>query len=72
MNYVKTLSLLNKDTVDIAGGKGASLGEMLKVGIPVPPAFVVLASAFEKFIEKAGITADIYSTLNHVNHNDIN
>jgi len=41
--------LTNKDTA-IAGGKGASLGEMTQVKLPVPPGFVVLASAFDKFM----------------------
>jgi pyruvate, water dikinase len=32
------------------GGKGASLGELLKAGIAVPPGFVVRTEAFERFI----------------------
>ena len=43
-----------KDTA-IAGGKGASLGEMTQAGIPVPPGFVVLTKAFEAYIEETGI-----------------
>jgi pyruvate, water dikinase len=30
------------------GGKAASLGELLRAGIPVPPGFVVTAAAFER------------------------
>ncbi len=41
--------LSNKD-LKTAGGKGASLGEMVGAGFPVPPGFVVLASAFDKFM----------------------
>jgi pyruvate,water dikinase len=43
--------LTNKDTAT-AGGKGASLGEMTNVKIPVPPGFVVLVSAFNKFMQE--------------------
>ena len=50
--------LTNKDT-KIAGGKGASLGEMTQVKIPVPPGFVILSSAFEKFIEATDINVEI-------------
>lgn len=51
MDNIKNFKeLKNKDTA-IAGGKGASLGEMTQAGIPVPPGFVVLASAFDKFMK---------------------
>ncbi len=49
-NIKKFKELSNKDT-KIAGGKGASLGEMTNAKIPVPPGFVVLASAFDKFMK---------------------
>jgi pyruvate, water dikinase len=32
------------------GGKGASLGELTRAGISVPPGFVVCTTAFEKFL----------------------
>ena len=34
-----------------AGGKGASLGELLRAGIDVPPGFVVTTAAFELFLK---------------------
>ncbi|MBM3934190.1 MAG: phosphoenolpyruvate synthase [SAR202 cluster bacterium] len=43
---------VGKDDVDIAGGKGASLGEMTRAGFPVPPGFVVTTSAFKEFMER--------------------
>ena len=30
---------------DLLGGKGAGLGEMSKIGLPVPPGFVIPTSA---------------------------
>ena len=48
-NFVLSFTQLTKKDVAIAGGKGASLGEMTRAGIPVPPGFVVLASSFERF-----------------------
>jgi pyruvate,water dikinase len=33
------------------GGKGGSLGELLRAAIPVPPGFVVRTQAFERFLE---------------------
>ncbi|MDP8960804.1 MAG: PEP-utilizing enzyme, partial [Actinomycetota bacterium] len=37
----------------IAGGKGANLGEMANVGLPVPPGFVVIADAYLEAMERA-------------------
>jgi pyruvate,water dikinase len=44
------------------GGKCASLGEMLKAGIAVPPGFAVTTGAYEEFLERSG-TGGIISEL---------
>ncbi len=49
-DHIKHFKELRKEHVAIAGGKGASLGEMFNVGIPVPPGFVVTAEAYKKFV----------------------
>ncbi len=72
MTFIKTFKQLGKGDAEIAGGKGASLGEMSNAGIPVPPGFVVLSGAFDYFLEQAGIKADIDSLLAQVNHKDVN
>jgi phosphoenolpyruvate synthase/pyruvate phosphate dikinase len=69
--YTKNFESLTKADVLDAGGKGASLGEMTKAGIPVPPGFVVLSSAFEKFLEETDLNVEIDSVLHLVNHNEI-
>jgi phosphohistidine swiveling domain-containing protein len=63
---------LSKQNTDIAGGKGASLGEMTQVGIPVPPGFVVLSTTFETFIKEADLVQEIDAVIDGVNHKDIN
>jgi pyruvate,water dikinase len=45
---------LPPDSTAIAGGKGASLSRMAAAGFPVPPGFVVAASAFHDFLEECG------------------
>jgi pyruvate,water dikinase len=72
MNLTKNFKQLSKKDVPIAGGKGASLGEMTRAGMPVPPGFVVLAGAFERFLEETDIAADIEAILKKVNHKDVN
>ncbi|MCK8610605.1 phosphoenolpyruvate synthase [Agromyces sp. C10] len=37
------------------GGKGANLGEMTSAGLPIPPGFVVTASAYLEAVERAGV-----------------
>jgi len=51
MRYVVWLSEINKESVAVAGGKGANLAEMYNIGLPVPPAFIVTADAYAKFLE---------------------
>lgn len=63
-------SISSKDTLK-AGGKGASLGEMTRAGIPVPPGFVVLSDAFERFIKEMELIAEIEAELDKVNHEEI-
>ncbi len=48
--YTKWLSELSKEDIAIAGGKGANLAEMYNSKFPVPPAFIITAQSFEKFI----------------------
>ena len=50
MTYLNKFNKLGKNDSGIAGGKGASLGEMTQAGIPVPPGFVILADAFRRLI----------------------
>lgn len=49
--YTKNFSEISKDDIGIAGGKGASLGEMTNAGIPVPLGFVVTTKAFKQFFD---------------------
>jgi len=70
--FTKNFKQLTKKDVAMAGGKGASLGEMTRSKIPVPPGFVVLASAFEQFIKETDVDIEIESELDKVNHKNIN
>ncbi len=69
---IKSFKQISKKDVAIAGGKGASLGEMTKAGLNVPHGFVVLAGAFDRFLEKTDLSAEIEAKLQKVKHKDIN
>ena len=59
MDFIKEFGQIGKRDSAIAGGKGASLGEMTQAGIPVPPGFVILSNAFEKFLVKKEMPKDV-------------
>ena len=69
--FVKPFREISKSDAEIAGGKGASLGEMTRAGIPVPPGFVVLANAFERFFAETDLDVEIESILHKVDHRKI-
>lgn len=45
------------------GGKGASLGELTRAGIPVPPGFVITTRAFEYFLESLEAEAPVRAAI---------
>ncbi len=63
MAAVVWLEEVGKDDVSVVGGKGASLGEMINVGAPVPGGFAVTAQAYRDFINRSGIADDIFEAL---------
>ncbi|WP_456434908.1 phosphoenolpyruvate synthase [Methanopyrus sp.] len=63
MKYVRWFEEISKDDVDVAGGKGANLGEMTQAGLPVPPGFVVLSTAYNEFLERTGLEEKIKEIL---------
>jgi len=54
---------VGKGDVNTVGGKGANLGEMTHAGIPVPPGFIVTASAYFDFLERSMLHGKIASWL---------
>lgn len=49
-NYIKWFNEIGKDDIAQVGGKGANLGELTSMGLPVPPGFCVTAGAYDEFI----------------------
>jgi pyruvate,water dikinase len=54
---------LSKEDASLVGGKNANLGEMLRIGIPIPPGFAITTHAYRKFTEETGIVQIIYRML---------
>ncbi|MFA5878151.1 MAG: PEP/pyruvate-binding domain-containing protein [Candidatus Staskawiczbacteria bacterium] len=67
MAHIKNFKNISKRDVGIAGGKGASLGEMIQSKIPVPPGFVILSGAFEKFLKETDVGVEIDAMWDRLN-----
>ena len=57
---------ISKNDIAYVGGKGANLGEMFNMGIPVPPGFCVSAQTYREFIEKTGIVSEMTRLLKNL------
>jgi pyruvate, water dikinase len=56
------LEEIRKEDISSVGGKGASLGEMASIGLPVPRAFVVTAQAFRRFLVETKLEQEIFKS----------
>jgi len=76
MNYKKSarsilwFNEINKNDLQIVGGKGANLGEMYNNDIPVPNGFVVTSTAYFDFINKTSLSHKIRTELTGLNVNN--
>jgi rifampicin phosphotransferase len=59
MSYLRQISEIGREHVDVAGGKGANLGELTRAGLPVPNGFVLTTDAYRAFLDAAGIGTPI-------------
>ena len=70
MSYIAWFKELNKNSIAIAGGKGANLGEMYNLSLPIPPGFVVTAQTYQQFTERTKIKDKILDQLKGLNIED--
>jgi pyruvate,water dikinase len=71
MDYVLDFEAVDKNSLSTVGGKNASLGEMIKAGIRVPPGFAVTTDSYLEFITKAGIGERVYAALSDLDPSDV-
>ncbi|MBU1204281.1 MAG: phosphoenolpyruvate synthase [Nanoarchaeota archaeon] len=67
MKIISWFKEISKDSISIVGGKGANLGEMYNIGMPVPPGFIVNASVYKDFIVRTSIKEKIVNILSGLN-----
>ncbi|HKZ34450.1 MAG TPA: phosphoenolpyruvate synthase, partial [Patescibacteria group bacterium] len=68
--YVVWFSEIGKEDIPLVGGKGANLGEMTQVKIPVPPGFIVTALAYYHFLEINSLRKQIKDILQDLDANN--
>lgn len=69
-DLIAPISELCKDDVGVAGGKGANLGELTRVGVPIVPGFVVTAPAYFRFLVAANLRPEVERLLAGLNVDD--
>src|SRR5688500_10588837 len=60
---VASLTYFEHESVALAGGKGANLGELIKVGFEVPPGFVITTTAYDLLLQANGLQTTIQDFL---------
>ncbi|MDO4560353.1 MAG: pyruvate, phosphate dikinase [bacterium] len=59
--YIYDFSEGSADMRTLLGGKGANLAQMWKIGLPVPPGFIITTEACHKYWEEKDFIASIWS-----------
>ena len=61
--FVVPLTYFGSKSLALAGGKGANLGELVRVGFNVPSGFVITTAAYDSMIEINGLQEQIQKNL---------
>jgi pyruvate,water dikinase len=61
--WVLEFEKIDRECVNFAGTKCANLGELMRIGMPVPPGFVVTAQAFDFFLKETGADEEMNKML---------
>jgi pyruvate, water dikinase len=73
--FIVRLHEVGLNDIEIAGGKNASLGEMLQhlvpLGVQLPGGFVITVHAFRHFIEATNLKEQIFERLSEIDYDDI-
>ena len=67
---ILSFNQISKKDLQLAGGKGANLGEITRAGIQVPDGFVISSVIFENFLESTGIENQIIGIIKKIEINN--
>ena len=69
-SFTRTLDQVDAGSRALVGGKGANLGELVALGVPVPAAFCVTTEAYRSFVDKSGVAGKIATALGEIDYRD--
>jgi pyruvate,water dikinase len=69
--YIKSLDEIGRKDFLLAGGKGSNLGEMVRAGLSIPEGFVILTSAYKRFVDENNIQESIENIIGKIDTDDI-
>ena len=70
-NFLVSLGEDRSMEIAVVGGKGASLGKLVKAGFPVPPGFVVTTSGYMEFLRANDIENEIEKILAELDYENL-
>jgi pyruvate,water dikinase len=71
MPYTLWFDKAGKEAIGLVGGKNASLGELIKADIPVPPGFSVTTETYLEFLRGGGLKEKIENLLSKIDIQDV-
>jgi pyruvate,water dikinase len=69
--YTLWFDKAGKEAIGLVGGKNASLGELIRADIPVPPGFSVTTETYSEFLRGGGLKEKIESLLSKIDVQDV-
>ncbi len=63
MPLIVNLADVSDSDLPLVGGKASKLGELVRQGLPIPPGFVLTTEAYQAFVERTGLHAEIPAAL---------
>ncbi|WP_138159135.1 phosphoenolpyruvate synthase [Peptoniphilus catoniae] len=70
--YIKWFNEISKKDINMVGGKGANLGELTRMSLPVPPGFCVTSTAYDEFIEHSSLDETVKFLMSSLDVEDVN
>lgn len=71
MPYTLWFDKAGKEAIGLVGGKNASLGELIRADIPVPPGFSVTTETYSEFLSGRGLKEKIENLLSKIDIQDV-
>src|SRR5262249_20696355 len=69
--WVLPFSEIDRTSLPLVGGKGASLGELTRAGFPVPPGFCVTTTPYRQFLASHPNPDGLFAPLDALDSGDV-